>query len=202
MLGTVLVIPGNFYPSRHFLTMKNDRTGAGVLGFLLALATAGSVRADAASAPATDGNVLEGRLTRLTGALRENEGQLHVVAGNDPVYVAYAFLNSAPSFRNNVGGWINRVGGWPNVGTFYNTGIHFLNNVSGFRNSYSGWPNRVAGWLNGGGFHNGGGFRNGGAFANGGGGFRNSGGFANGGGGFRNGGGGFRNSGGGGFYNR
>jgi rSAM-associated Gly-rich repeat protein len=176
------------------------RENAGLLGFLLALTAIGAPQADAAPTPASEGNALEGRLTRLTSTFRANEGYLQVTPTNDAVYVGYAFINSAPSFRNHVGGWLNRVAGWPNYGTFYNSGVKFLNNVPSFRNTYSGWPNHVAGWLNGGAFRNGAGFANGGggfkngAFANGGG-FKN-GGFANGGGG------GFRNGGGGGFYNR
>ena len=154
------------------------RENAGLLGFLLALASLGAPKADAALTPRADGNALEGRLTRLTGALHENQGTMQLAATSDAVYVGYVFLNSAPSFRNRVGGWLNRVSGWPNAGTFFNTGHNFLNNVPSFRNYYNGWPNRVHGWINAGG----GGFRNGG--------------------GFHNGGGGFRNGGGGGFYNR
>jgi hypothetical protein len=157
--------------------MASNARGAGLLGFLLALTAVNPPAAEAAVVPAPDGG-LEGRLSRLTDVLRRSEGFMQLVPSNDPVYVGYAFLNSAPSFRNATSGWINRVTGWYNHGTFANSGIHFLNNVPSFRNSYSGWPNHVNGWANGGGFHNGGGFKNG-AFANGGG-------FKNGGGGFYN----------------
>jgi rSAM-associated Gly-rich repeat protein len=166
--------------------MTSNGKGAGLLGFLLALAAAGTPRADALPLAAAPAGGLEGRLARLTDAFRKNEGYLQVVPTNDPVYIGYAFLNNAPSFRNHTGGWLNRVSGWPNHGTFYNTGAKFLNNVPSFRNAFVGWPNHVSGWVNAGGFRNSGGFANGG-------GFRNAGGFANGGGAFRN---------GGGFYNR
>jgi rSAM-associated Gly-rich repeat protein len=163
--------------------MTNERGSAGLLGFLLALATLSPLRADAAPVQSTGNDALEGRLTRLSAAFRQAESDFQVVASNDPIYVAAVFLNSAPSFRNSVGGWLNRVSGWHNAGVFHNSGMGFLNNISGFRNALVGWPNRVTGWHNGGGAA----FKNGGGFANGGG-FRNGGGFANGG-GFRNGGG-------------
>ena len=163
--------------------MKNERKQAGFLGLLLTLATFSATRVDAAPVQTAGDNALEGRMTRLSAAFRQADGDFHVVASNDPIEVAAVFLNAAPSFRNSVGGWFNRVSGWHNTGVFHNAGMGFLNNISGFRNYYNGWPNRVHGWINGGGA----GFRNGGGFANGAG-FRNGGGFANGG-GFRNGGG-------------
>jgi rSAM-associated Gly-rich repeat protein len=174
--------------------MGQRETTVGLLGFLLALTSIAAPEAGASTQPAAspDANGLEGRLHRLTDTLRANEGYLQVAPTTDAVYVGYTFLNSAPSFRNSTGGWLNRVYGWPNVGSFYNSGIHFLNNAPSFYNAYHGWPNRVHGWFNQGGFRNGGGFVNGG--------FRNGGQFRNGG-GFRNG-GEFRNGGGGGFYNR
>jgi rSAM-associated Gly-rich repeat protein len=164
--------------------MTNERGSAGLLGFLLALATLSPLHADAAPVQTTGDDALEGRLTRLSTAFRQAESDYQMVPSNAPIEVAAVFLNSAPSFRNSTGGWLNRVTGWHNAGTFYNAGVKFLNNIPSFRNYYGGWPNHVHGWVNGGGA----GFRNGGGFANGGGGFRNGGGFANGG-GFRNGGG-------------
>jgi rSAM-associated Gly-rich repeat protein len=162
------------------------RENAGLLGVLLALASLGAPKADAALVPAPDASTVEGRLTRLTAALHENERYLTLAPTADAVYVGYGFLNAAPSFRNASHGWVNRVGGWYNTGPFYNSGLHFLNNAPSFRNAYGGWVNRVHGWINSGGsgFRNGGGFANGGSFRNGGGG------------------GAFRNGGGGGFFNR
>jgi rSAM-associated Gly-rich repeat protein len=154
--------------------MMTSRTGAGLLGFLLALASYSSTRVEAAPGASAPADALDARLTRLTEAFRANESTLHIVPTNDPVYVAaYGFLNNAPSFRNHTGGWLNRVGGWHNAGVFHNSGGSFLNNLPSFRNAIVGWPNRISGWLNGGAF------RNGGSFRNGGGGFRNGGGFYN-----------------------
>jgi rSAM-associated Gly-rich repeat protein len=164
--------------------MRYERGRAGLLGFLLTLATVGSARADAAPAQPIGEKTLDARLTRLSVAFHEAESEMQLVPSNDPVYVAYGFLNSAPSFRNSSGGgWLNRVSGWHNTGVFHNSGSSFLNNLHGFRNAFVGWPNRVSGWHNGGsaGFRNGGGFVNGGGFRNGGG-FHNGGGFKNGGG--------------------
>jgi rSAM-associated Gly-rich repeat protein len=155
--------------------MMTSRTGAGLLGFLLALASYSSTRVEAAPGESVPADALDARLTRLTEAFHATESTLHIVPTNDPIYIGYVFLNSAPSFRNHAGGWLNRVSGWHNAGTFYNSGRSFLNNLPAFRNAFVGWPNRgISGWLNGGGFRNGGGFNN-----RGGGGFRNGGGFYN-----------------------
>lgn len=163
--------------------MKN--ANAGLLGFLLALGALATPRVDAASAPATGTGTIDARLSRLTDAVRGND-PMQTSPTNDPIYLGYTFLNSAPSFRNAVGGWLNRVPGWINHGVWRNSGVSFLNNVPAFRNYYNGWPNHVSGWRNGGGA----GWGNGGGFRNSTGGFRN-GAFGNGG-GFRN--GAFRNS--------
>ena len=157
-------------------------TKAGLVGFVLALcgiepgpAAAGAPNTPIARADAT----IDSRLTKITEALRTREATTGI-EGSEPVLVAAAFLNSAPSFRNHVSGWRNGYPYWVNSGTFHNSGAHFLNNASGFRNSVSGWRNSIPGWVNGGGFRNSGSFKNsGGSFKNSGGGFRNGGGFYN-----------------------
>ena len=118
-------------------------TTASLVGFLLALSSVNLSKAEGAVRNATidsEQSTIESRLTRISKAIRQQEGQdiTSMPGAGDSYYIAGGFVNHS---GGGGGTFANRNGGGGGFVNHNGGAGHFLNHKPG-------WVNRTQGWIN------------------------------------------------------